>query len=107
MGMASVECARVQLGPVLLEDCVAVSAEVTIDGWDVDRILSGSRLWTRRSYAAAAVGELLVAGFGRLPTFSAPHYSVVLGSDTVEQAELRIRALGESRPNPHHVRRQQ
>ena len=86
---------------------VAVSAEVTIDGWDVDRILSGSRLRTRRSYAAAAVGELLVAGFGLLPTFSAPHYSVVLGSYTVEQAELLIRALGEIRPNPHHVRRQQ
>lgn len=86
---------------------VAVSAEVTIDGWDVDRILSGSRLRTRRSYAAAAVGELLVAGFGLLPTFSAPHYSVVLGSYTVEQAELLIRVLGEIRPNPHHVRRQQ
>lgn len=53
-----------------------------------------------------AVSELLVAGFGLLPTFSAPHYSVVLGSYTVEQAELLIQALGEIRPNPHHVRRQ-
>ncbi len=62
------------------EPLVAVSAEVTIAGWDVDRILSGARLRTRRSYAAAAVGEVLDAGFGLLPTFSAPHYSVALGS---------------------------
>ena len=50
----------------------------------------------RRSYAAA-VGELLVAGFGQLPSFAAPHYSVVLGSYIVKQAELLIRALGEMR----------
>jgi hypothetical protein len=31
---------------------VAVSAEVTVAGWDVDAILSGPRLRTRRSYAA-------------------------------------------------------
>ncbi|MFN3215482.1 MAG: hypothetical protein ACE367_03195 [Acidimicrobiales bacterium] len=86
---------------------IAVSAEVTIDGWDVDRILSGSRLRTRRSYATAAVDELLAAGFGLLPTFSAPHYSVLLGSYTVEQAELLIRLLGEVRPNPYQVRTQQ
>lgn len=89
------------------EPLVAVSAEVTVGGWDVDRILAGSRLRTRRSYAAAAVGEVLGAGFGLLPTFSAPHYSVVLGSYTVEQAELLVRVLGEVRPNPHHVRREQ
>lgn len=81
-----------------------MSAEVTIDGWDVDRILSGSRLRTRRSYATAA---LVAAGFGLLPTFSAPRYSVLLGSYIVEQAELLIRALGEIRPNPYLVRRQQ
>lgn len=89
------------------EPFVAVSAEVTIGGWDVDRILSGSRLRTRRSYAVAVVGDVLGAGFGLLPTFSAPHYSVVLGSYTVEQAERLIAVLGEVRPNPHHVRREQ
>ena len=31
---------------------VAVSAEVTFAGWDIDAILSGPRLRTRRSYAA-------------------------------------------------------
>ena len=88
------------------EPFVAVSAEVTIAGWDVDSILSGSRLRTRRSYAAVPVGEVLGASFGLLPTFSAPHYSVALGFYTVEKAELLIRVLGEVRPNPHHVRRQ-
>lgn len=89
------------------EPFVAVSAEVTVGAWDVDGILSGSRLRTRRSYATAAAGEVLGAGFGLLPTFSAPHYSVVLGTYTVEQAELLIQVLGEVRPNPHHVRREQ
>jgi hypothetical protein len=88
------------------EPFVAVSAEVTIAGWDVDSILSGSRLRTRRSYAAVPVGEVLDAGFGLLPTFSAPHYSVALGFYTVEKAELLVRVLGEVRPNPHQVRRQ-
>jgi len=72
----------------------------------VDRILSGSRLRTRRSYAAVAVCEVLGAGFGLLATFSAPHYSVALGFYAVEKAELLIGVLGEVRPNPHHVRRQ-
>lgn len=89
------------------EPFVAVSAEVTVGGWDVDSILSGSRLRTRRSYAAATVGEVLSAGFELLPTFSAPHYSVVVASYTEGQAERLIAVLGEIRPNPHHVRRQQ
>ena len=43
------------------EPFVVVSAEVTVTGWDVDRILSGSRLPTLRSHAAAVVGD--VSGF--------------------------------------------
>ncbi len=89
------------------EPLVAVSAEATVGGWDVERILSGSRLRTRRSYASAAVGDVLSAGFDLLPSFAAPHYSVVLGSYTRDQAELLIEALGEVRPNPYYVRREQ
>ncbi|MBA2279759.1 MAG: hypothetical protein M3527_09590 [Actinomycetota bacterium] len=86
---------------------VAVSAEATVDGWDVDSILAGPRLRTRRTYAAAPVGSLLDAGFELLATFAAPHYSVILPSYTRDSAQRLIKALGEVRPNPHHVRREQ
>jgi len=56
----------------------AISAEVTVDGWTLDSILGGPRLRTRSRYVAVSVGELVAGGFGLLPTFVAPHYSVVL-----------------------------
>lgn len=85
---------------------VAISAEVTLEGWDVDDILSGPRLRTRRSYASAAVDDVVEAGFDLLPTFSAPHYSVVLVNYTEDQAQSLISVLGEVVANPYHVRRQ-
>jgi hypothetical protein len=85
---------------------VAVSAEVTIAGWDVDAILSGPRLRTRRSYAAVPVRRVVEAGFDLLATFSAPHYSVVLPSYTDVAAQRLMEVLGEVRVNPHHVRRE-
>jgi hypothetical protein len=83
-----------------------VSAEVTVAGWDVDAILSGPRLRTRRSYAAVPVGRVVEAGFDLLATFSAPHYSVVLPSYTDVAAQRLIEVLGEVKDNPHHVRRE-
>lgn len=85
----------------------AISAEVTIAGWDVDLILAGPRLRTRRSFAAAPVGSLTAAGFELLATFGAPHYSVVLPSYTSGTAQRLLDVLGEPKVNPHHVRRQQ
>jgi hypothetical protein len=85
---------------------VAVSAEVTVAGWDLDAILSGPRLRTRRSYAAVPVGRIVETGFGLLATFGAPHYSVVLASYTDAAAQHLIEVLGEAKVNPHHVRRE-
>jgi hypothetical protein len=85
---------------------VAVSAEVTVAGWDLDAILSGPRLRTRRSYAAAPVGRIVETGFGLLATFGAPHYSVVLPSYTETAAQRLMEVLGEVKVNPHHVRRE-
>ncbi len=85
---------------------VAVSAEVTLEGWDVDTILSGPRLRTRRSYAVGAATEVVEAGFDLLLAFSAPHYSVVMANYTEDQAQRLISVLGAVVPNPHHVRRQ-
>lgn len=86
---------------------VAISAEVTVTGWNVDTILSGPRLRVRRSYAAALVGSLADLGFKLLPTFQAPHYSVVLPAYTEEVAQRLLDVLGEVRGNPYYVRRDQ
>ena len=59
------------------EPLVAISAEVTIAGWDVDSILKGLRLRSRRSYAMAPVHDLVEAGFDLIPTFNVPHHRVV------------------------------
>ncbi len=84
----------------------AVSAEVTVEGWTVDAILSGPRLRTRSRYAAVAASVLLDGGFELLPTFAAPHDSVVLEPYTSERVEELLHLLGEIHANPHFVRRQ-
>lgn len=88
------------------EPMAAVSAEVAMAGWNVPSILSGSRLRTRRSYASAPVGAVTEAGFHLLPSFSAPHYSIVLDDYTDEAAERLVAVLGAVQPNPYHVRRE-
>lgn len=85
---------------------VAVSAEVTGGDWDLDRILSGPRLRTRSRYAAAPALALVAAGFALLPTFAAPHFSVVLGAYDEASAEHLLEVLGDARRNPHYVGRQ-
>lgn len=87
------------------EPLVAISAEITLPGWDVESILKGERLRSRRSYAIAPVREILAAGFDLMPTFNAPHYSVVLPSYTEADAARLVEAFGEVKPNPHFERR--
>jgi hypothetical protein len=82
---------------------VAISAEVATAGWSVDVILAGSRLRTRRRYAAAAVADVLAGGFELLPTFVAPHYSVLLPSYDGRSAQRLLDVLGEMKPNPFYV----
>ncbi len=86
---------------------VAISAEVTIPGWDVESILSGVRLRTRRSYASAPTLRVIESGFALLPTFAAPHYSIVLDAYTERVAQRLIDVLGDVRPNPYYLRRDQ
>lgn len=87
------------------EPLMAVSIEITSESWEVDEILSGPRLQTRRSYASVAASEVVEAGFGLLPTFSAPHYSIVLGDYTEDEVQRLISVLGEVVVNPYYVRR--
>ena len=88
------------------EPLVAISAEVTMPGWNVESILSGSRLRTRRSYASTLARKVTAAGFRLLPSFSAPHYSIVLDIYTGDEAQRLIAVLGDVRPNPYHMRRE-
>ncbi len=85
---------------------VAVSAEMTGAGWDLHQILAGPRLRTRSRYAAAPAMALVTAGFELLPTFGAPHFSVVLGAYDDVSAEHLLDALGEAQRNPYYVGRQ-
>lgn len=88
------------------EPLVAVSAEMTGGDWDLDRILSGPRLRTRSRYASAPALALAAAGFELVPTFVAPHFSVVLGAYDDVSAEHLLEVLGDVRRNPHYVGRQ-
>jgi hypothetical protein len=83
---------------------VAASSELTMVGWDPRRILSSRRLRTRRSYASAPAARILEAGFGLLPTFDAPHHSIVWPSYNETEAERLLEALGEVLDNPYYVR---
>lgn len=88
------------------EPLVAISAEVSISGWGLDAILAGPRLRTRSRYARARVSDLLAADFNLLPTFAAPHYSVLLPSYDESSAQRLLDLLGEMRRNPFYVGRQ-
>jgi hypothetical protein len=88
------------------EPFLAVSVEMTMPGWDAERILSGRRMRTRRSYAMAPASSVLAGGFELLPTFDAPHYSVVMGPYTEGEAERLLQALGDLLVNPYCIRSQ-
>lgn len=83
---------------------LAISAEVTVLGWDLNVILAGPRLRTRRSYATAPVGAVVEGGFALVPTFAAPHYSVVLSAYNEPVAQRLLDILGEAWRNPYHER---
>jgi len=88
------------------EPLVAISAEVSVAGWSLDAILAGPRLRTRSRYARARASDLVAAGFTLLPTFAAPHYSVLLPSYDERSAQRLLDVLGEMQRNPFYVGRQ-
>ena len=63
------------------EPMVAISVDLTIEGWSVERILR-ERMWSRSKYAISTAGELRTAGYELVATSAAPHYSVVLPTAT-------------------------
>lgn len=61
-------------------------------------VLSG-KLRSYPSIYRCTVGELLEAGLGLLPTFTRPHYTVLLPG--LESVDDLASALGTLRPNPY------
>lgn len=82
----------------------AVSAEVTGPGRSTDDVLAGPRLRTRRTYAAAPVANLVDGGFPVLPTFVAPHVSIVLPTYDEGSVHALVELLGPEHTNPHYLR---
>ena len=87
------------------EALLAVSAAVTGVGRSVDDLLASPNLRTRSTFASAPVATLVAAGFEVLPTFAAPHVSIVLPKYDDRVAELLLAALGPVQQNPHRERR--
>lgn len=54
----------------------AISVDLAIDGWPLERILR-ERMRSRSRDATATVGELRASGFELVATSTAPHFSVV------------------------------
>jgi hypothetical protein len=86
------------------EPMAAISVDLALDGWPVDRILA-ERMWSRSTYALSTVGVLRGAGFDLVPTSTQPHYSVVLPEATEADAQLLLDQFGPTMVNEH--RRQQ
>ena len=86
------------------EPMVAVSVDLTIEGWSVERILR-ERMWSRSKYATTTVGELRSAGYEFVATSVAPHYSVVLPAASAGAAANFLAHFGPTFDNEFRDRR--
>ena len=83
--------------------CRGISAELAMDGDDVDYLLREGRVRTRAVIARIRVSDALASGFLVLPTFSAPHHTIVAeraaGASLQRLLELALRDVVQ---NPYH-----
>lgn len=86
------------------EPMIAISVDLTIRGWTVERILR-ERMWSRSRYATTTVGELRTAGYELLATSTAPHYSVILPNTTEATAAQFLSHFGPTLQNEFRQRR--
>ena len=82
----------------------SVSVDATIGGWALEAILR-DRLWSRSTYTTTTVGALRHSGRDLLPTFGAPHYSLLLPAATLEAASSLLATFGPAERNPYRRRR--
>lgn len=71
----------------------AISVDLAIDGWPLERILR-ERMWSRSRYATATVGELQSAGYELVATSTAPHFSLVLPDHSKDAAVALLEHFG-------------
>jgi len=81
----------------------SVSVSLTVDGWDLARLLAGP-LSSRTAFAASTVGAIRRAGFGLLATYEPPHYDLLLGSAEYREAEALLAVFGPPEVNPYRRR---
>jgi hypothetical protein len=83
--------------------CLGISVELSRGADDTARLLQGRRLTTRRRVARIRVDDAVERGFLPLPTFGAPHYTVVIGrSLTATIEELAALATRDVIDNPYY-----
>jgi hypothetical protein len=83
---------------------VAISVDLTVAGWPLERILA-ERMRTRTRYATAAAGALRTAGYELVPTGRALHYSLILPGSTHSDAAALLARFGPTLQNPYGARR--
>lgn len=72
------------------QPCFGVSVELSRSANETARLLQGRRLSTRRRVARIRVEDALAVGFVLLPTFAAPHCTVVLTSVPTATVEALV-----------------
>jgi hypothetical protein len=82
----------------------AISVDLTLEGWPLDRILR-ERMWSRSRYATSTVGRLRTAGYELVPTSSAPHFSLVLPDVSDAAAAALLEHFGPTLVNEYKQRR--
>ena len=83
---------------------IAVSVDLSIEGWSIERILR-ERMWSRSRYATTRVGQLRAAGYELVATCAAPHYSVLLPEATERAAVEFLSHFGPTLENEFRQRR--
>jgi hypothetical protein len=86
------------------EPMAAISVDLTIEGWSLERI-PGERMWSRSRYSITTAGALRSAGHELVPTSKAPHYSVVLPEASARAAVDLLGHLGPTLVNEFRQRR--
>lgn len=66
-----------------------------------DGLLAG-RLATYEQVHIVVMSTLTAEGFGLLPTFRRPHYTLRLTSNALDEAERLLRLLGQPQANPYN-----
>lgn len=86
------------------EPMVAISVDLTIQGWTVERILR-ERMWSRSRFATTSVGQLRSAGHEFVPTGRTPHHSLTMPEATEAAAVELLAHFGPTLVNDFKQRR--